>query len=77
MLGNFTAVKILNSEVVDDLKKKSKTDECVINAVRLLAHEVLHVAVNPENEQRLDEQISRYEKNNINKKFPIHFLSRE
>ena len=34
MLGNFTAVKILNSEVVDDLKKESTTDVSAIIGIK-------------------------------------------
>jgi hypothetical protein len=72
MLRYFTAIVVLNPEIIDDLEQKSEAKKREINAVIDFPHAILHRTVNTENVKRLDDEIDNDDEKGIDKKFSIH-----
>lgn len=65
MLRDIAVIKILNSEIVDNLKKKGKIEEREVNTVLARCDRILDRAVDSKDIERFDQEIDRNEKKNI------------
>ena len=68
MLRNVAIIEVLYPKIDKYLKYIGKIEQCKINAVVSCAHLILHRSINTEYKKRLDEQIDRYQKNDVEDK---------
>jgi hypothetical protein len=72
VLGNVPVVEICDPEVKQDVEKKGEVEDHEIKAELRRADGILNGPVDPEDPERLDQQVKEKEEAEVGKKFPLH-----
>ena len=72
MLRDVLIVISCYAEIENDVQQERKVKERVIKSVRLRADGKLHIPVNAQQPERLDEQIQCNDQRKVGNKFPLH-----
>ena len=72
VLRDVFVVEIRDAEVEQDIQQERKIEEHEILSVSRIAHLNLHVRLNAEDPERLDEQVQAQQDNEVRNEFLLH-----
>src|SRR5438477_191962 len=76
VLRNIFIVEVRDAEVEQDVEEEGKVEEGDVITIHLSAHSDLHVAINAQYPERLDEQVQGEDEKKVGNELALHFLKR-
>lgn len=73
--GNFTAVIVLNAQIVDDIEHDCETRKREINTINFFTYPILHTAVYAEYVKRFYQNVDDNKEKDIGEKGTVHSYS--